>query len=178
MKHFGFKTTLSIILITTQISCAQRKAKYYNVSGTVTTTSSYCGGAAPSQEMLAQMAKPRPIAGKQLFIKSGKENSEGGAVIKSITTDSLGHFQINLKNGAYCIVEEYKSKPLVIPKNDKYSKWDEECLKEKYAQCDYQLDVLNKNVDDLNINFHKQCTWSQPCLQYDGPLPPSAPPGR
>ena len=178
MKHFRFKTILSILLVATQISCAQRKAKYYNISGTVTTTSSYCGGAAPSQEMLAEINKPKPVAGKQLFIFTGNQISDSSLLLSSFTTDSLGHFQIKLKKGTYCIVEVQKSKPLKIPKDDENSKWDVDCLKEQHSQCDYQLNVIDKNVDDVKINFHQPCGWSRPCLQYEGPLPPSAPRGK
>lgn len=169
---------LLVCLLIVNFSCAQRKQKYYYVSGTVTKTTSYCGGAAPSQEMLSELAKPRPVAGKQLFIKSGNENSKNSAVIQSVVTDSLGHFQIKLKNGTYCIVEEYKSKAIVIPNNDENSIWDVKCLQGEYAKCDYRILVENKNVSDININFHVPCIWSKPCLQYNGPLPPSAPPGR
>lgn len=170
------KSLFILLILTSQISCAQRKAKYYTVSGTVTSTSSYCGGARPTDEMMAELAKPKPEAGKQLFLKSGKENSKSNSIIISFNSDSLGQFNIKLKNGTYCIVEEYKSKALAIPKNDENSKWDEKCLTEEYARCDYQLEVNNKNVDGVNINFHKPCQWSTPCLQYGGPLPPSAPP--
>src|SRR5204863_3456058 len=105
-------------------------------------------------------------------------NSISNSVIISFNTDSLGQFKIKLKSGGYCIIEEYKTKPMVAHKNDENSKWDEKCLEEDYAKCNYLLDVSNKNVDGVNINFHKPCEWALPCLQYEGPLPPSAPPGK
>lgn len=172
MKRSKLNTAILLILITVQISCAQRKSKYYTVTGTVTTTQSYCGGARPTDEMLAQLKMPKPDAGRLLFIKSGKENVEAITAIKSFTTDSLGNFKIKLKKGTYCIIEAYKSKSFVTQKNDSVSKWDSKCLFENYSQCDYQFTVTNKNIDNVNINFFKPCPWAKPCLQYSGPMPP------
>jgi hypothetical protein len=100
-KHF----LLFILIITTLSSCAQRKPQFYKVSGTVTATYSYCGGARPSDEMLAELNRPKPMAEKKLFVKAGNSNSKNEAIIKSFNTDAYGRFNIELPKGTYCIIE-------------------------------------------------------------------------
>lgn len=169
-KHF----LLFILIITTLSSCAQRKPQFYKVSGTVTATYSYCGGARPSDEMLAELNRPKPMAEKKLFVKAGNSNSKNEAIIKSFNTDAYGRFNIELPKGTYCIIEENKTTGIKIPTSDANHKWDSDCLTKAYEHCDYQLNISGKSTDSITINFYIPCEWNKPCLEYTGPLPPAA----
>ena len=85
------------------------KKAYFNVpagadiSGRVLQTSSYCGGAAPPPELLQELATPKPLANKTLYIKNGTANSNSPSL--PFTSDSEGRFTLALSAGAYCIVE-------------------------------------------------------------------------
>lgn len=146
----------------------------FTVSGSVTQTFTYCGGAAPPPELLQEMSTPSPARELKLFVRNGSVN--GGKIIDSVVTDSAGHFSFSLPPGTYCIVEAPKKPKLVIPQNDKYTTWDADCLKKQWQTCDAQVIVKDKEVSDLAINFHRPCSFLKPCASYTGPMPPAAPP--
>lgn len=167
------RLSIFAFLVFIQISCAQRKPQLYTVAGTVTATYAYCGGARPSAEMLAELNRPKPMANKKLFIKSGAINTANETVIKSFETDANGYFKIELAKGSYCVVDEIKSGAFKLPATDSLHKWDANCLKKEYERCDYQLNVSTKTMDSVKVTFFIPCQWDSPCLDYSGPLPPS-----
>ena len=157
------------------------KLKKIKVSGTVTQTSSYCGGARPSNEMLASLTEPKPFAHKKLFIKRGKTNDMSKAAVAEVTTDSLGNFSIALPMGDYCIVDEMKSSKKnyddILAKYGKetqyYSAVDAACLKEWFSKPDAVFTVGKEQVKNISVSYHHPCSWNGiPCVQYHGPLPP------
>lgn len=56
---------------------------------------SYCGGAAPSEEMMEEMRKPKIFKGQLYFVKD--------KIKTKITTDANGHFSCTLPTGKYKI---------------------------------------------------------------------------
>lgn len=150
------------------------------VSGTVTQTFSYCGGARPSNEMLAKLAEPKPFANKKLFIKKGKTNDINSVAVVEVVADSAGNFSVSLPSGDYCIVDEFKSKSNfneILKKYEKettnYSAVDPECLKNWFSTPDAVFTVTKTGLKDLNVAYHHPCSWrSVPCANYRGPLPP------
>lgn len=172
MKNILF---LSFIIISFQSCFAAKKTKKHlvKIQGIITQTSDYCGGARPSDEMLEQLAKPKPMIGKEIFIKIGPKNKAENSIYKKVITDSVGHFEIMLPTGAvYSFIEDWKSKPFITPKNTEYIKWDVACLYERYLTADYVLNVKSANNSMININFHKPCFFRPYCGSYSGPLPP------
>lgn len=169
-----------LFLFAINVSCAQPAAneKTYAVSGIVMATHDYCGGAKPPDETLEKLKTPVPLSSKKLYLKKSRTNARSYKVAASFTSDSSGHFKVQLTPGVYCIVEEYKSKPFILPANDKFSTWDEDCLREEYAKCNFELTVRDHDVKDISLVFHIPCSWAKPCLQYRGPLPPAAPPEK
>ena len=143
------------------------------IHGLVTETSSYCGGAQPSEELLEELRKPLAKANKLIYIKRGSANNENAKVMYTATTDEDGKFAISLPVGyTYCFVEEWKSKPFTIPKNTEFVKWDVDCLKARYKEGDYVLQVKKKNNSLVKINYHTPCFYKPYCGDYSGPLPP------
>lgn len=53
---------------------AQTPASKVTISGTVTQTSSYCGGAAPPKFLLEQLAEPKQYPNKKLHVIKGDTN--------------------------------------------------------------------------------------------------------
>ena len=169
MKSFLIQS----ILLFAFISCSAQKskAKMYIISGKVTETNQYCGGARPSQEMLDELTAPKPLADKVLLIKSGKINTNSRSVQKT-KTDPYGNFTLILKAGTYCIVEESKGKKFTPKTNDEIYEWDNDCLKKNWEACDHLMVVGKDKVDNININYQKYCDYRQPCLKkFKGPLP-------
>ena len=168
------KFTLSIgFLVLLALFSFRRGAQLYKVRGSITQTNSYCGGAyMPDQIELAK--KPVPYPSKTIYVKESDKNSMRLNVIKEFTSDKDGNFEVDLPSGTYCLLEEYKSKRASIPRNDKYTTWDSACIINHWKTCDYVLTVWNENVKNLVINYHHDCSYSQPCQIYKGPLPPSA----
>jgi hypothetical protein len=151
------------------------------VSGTVTQTFSYCGGARPSNEMLAKLNEPKPFANKVLFILKGNSNDFNSMNYIQISSDSLGNFSVSLEPGEYCLVDEFKHHKSnfddILKKYEKettnYSAVDPDCLKNWFNTPDLVFTVAKTGNKDLSIVYHHPCSWHAiPCVNYRGPLPP------
>lgn len=151
------------------IARTPRKPKCYEVTGTITLTHDYCGGAKPTEEQI----NPRPysVKGTTLYIRRSSDNK----IVDSAVTDSAGNFKVQLVAGKYCFVEKWKTETLVIPANSKYETWDTACYRKQYNTCEYSLDLKQK-TSGVNIILRRHCAWTRPCCSYRGPMPPSAPP--
>jgi len=164
---------LHFILILSISSCVAQKSKnkMYIISGKVTETSDYCGGARPPEELIEQLKTPKPLADKVLIIKSGKNNSLTKSIQKT-KTDPYGNFTLVLKAGTYCIVDEEKSKKFASKNDDENYEWDNDCLKKNWGHCDYLLVIGKDKVNNIEINYHNHCNYRQPCLKkFKGALP-------
>lgn len=171
-------TVLCISLLSFEPPLPGKKAKKVPVSGTVTETRSYCGGARPNDAILAQCATPLPLAHKKIYIKSGEKNSSDSKVILALTSDSNGNFRTKLKPGKYIVVDASKKdvshyKMLLKKYKDKTeSYWpiDTLCLKEWFLEPAGIFEVTGQEVKKISVNFHKEC-HDVPCARFRGPLP-------
>jgi hypothetical protein len=153
-----------------------KKAKKIPVSGTVTSTMNYCGGARPTDEILAQVATPRPIPNKKIYIKKGDVNSFNNKTILVLTTDAKGNFHARLSPGKYLVVDStrndmtYYNMLLKTYQNqtEHYEAIDTLCLKEWYMKPSCVFEVTNAEVKDISVNFHKTCD-DIPCSMFRGP---------
>lgn len=165
-------SSLILCLSFTSFCLAQKKGETMTIHGTVTITTDYCGGAAPSEEMLQQLSTPRPAIRKVILVKYGKANAENLRVVKRIVTDSNGNFSVILKKGFdYQFVEEWKARPFRVPANTEFVQWDTACLKKWYATPDAVCLQKQKNKTVM-MNFHQPCFFRPYCGDYSGPLPP------
>ena len=152
-----------------------KKSKAYLISGLVEQTSSYCGGARPSQEMLDKLARPKVYPNKKFYIRQGKINRTEAKIVTRFTTDSTGKFTIQLKPGTYSIIVEEQLYSVDPNKYENENQQvDRKCLDEWWAKSYYLLVIKNKNIIDLNFVFHHRCFVRSdiPCITYKGPLPP------
>jgi len=164
---------LFLLVVVAMLSLsAKQKTKKLMVSGTITQTSDYCGGAAPSEALLQMLRTPQALEGKKIFVRKGTANDASKKVITETLSDANGNFKLQLPAGVYCLVFEDKSSDFKTPQNDKNNTWDEACLKAKYAKCEYTFTLKNKFIEGVKVNYHKLCSFRNPCSKYSGPTPP------
>ena len=150
-------------------------AKSVTVSGSITQTNAYCGGARPSDEMLQELATPRPFPNKKMHVIKGETNTTAHEIILSFTSDSVGGFSFKIVPGTYAIIVDEQAQ---APDSKKYTsqlvKADETCFKDWWAKPYYLLEVGTANMKGLSFQFNHRCfvQYDIPCLRYDGPLPP------
>lgn len=130
-------------------------------------TNQYCGGAAPTEEVLASTHKKKPFANKTIYMyKKGK-------CVDSLVTDSLGWVKRRIKYGKYELFLSYKhfKQTPIGSEND----FDMECMKKEWSRPDGSLTISWKGIHYINnrIGF-KYCDWQYPCLK-ERHIPPSAP---
>lgn len=145
------------------------------VSGSVVQTFSYCGGAEPTDEMLAELATPQIYPGKKFHVIKGDTNTVKHEIVLNFTSDSAGKFSFQLAPGRYSILlDEQSSAPDAKKYISQHITMDEACYKKWWATPYCRLEVKNENIKDLKFSFHHRCfvPGDIPCLGYDGPLPP------
>jgi hypothetical protein len=157
---------------------AKKTSKQKDVSGLITQTHAYCGGARPTEEVLKRLQTPAPFPGKKIYIRCGNENTTKKKIIRTVTADSTGHFSIKLPPGTYCIIQEEQVKKLdpdhFLKKETAELKLKKNCLEKWWSTCyqTFEVKATDSHVP-LNVNFHFPCfTEGIPCMQYSGPLPP------
>lgn len=127
----------------------------------------YCGGAHPTEDVLASTYKKKPFANKTIYMyKKGK-------CVDSLVTDSLGWVKRRIKNGKYELLLAYKyfkRTPIGTEKD-----FDMECMVKEWTRPDGLLDVSWRGTRFINhrIGF-KYCDWQYNCLK-ERHIPPSAP---
>ena len=173
---------IPFLLISDANSCSKKTppvsaVQEYTVSGTITQTQSYCGGARPPEDLLKALESPRPYRGKKICFRSGDKNNTDQKFVRTAVSDSLGKFSVKLPAGAYCIIEEDQVKLMNVESyrkkyGSKYLTVDEDCLKSWWGTCIQSFVLGNADKNDLTLNFHMACfTNGVHCLRYTGPLP-------
>jgi hypothetical protein len=164
---------MKILLATIITLCtcyhSNAQAKKYSVKIKATTTSNYCGGAAPSDDMVEKLKTPRGINGTTFYIISGSANKANRKIIDSFITDDLGEANIKLRAGTFAIITSEQKASFKNKTNDDYQTWDNACLLKRWQT----PQVIFKSAAKKNISFNieKPCQWSMPCGKYTGPLP-------
>ena len=147
----------------------------FTLSGKILIVGSYCGGAAPSRELLEEIRRPKPCLEKHFFLKKGDANSAKNPVIDVINVDSTGSFSFQLKQGAYCILQDFQTKPIQLENfktSNSFEYHGDDCMRKYWADC-YQTIDLKENINDLIITVYKTCFGDgNPCMIYTGPMPP------
>ncbi|TAL60454.1 MAG: hypothetical protein EPN85_07175 [Bacteroidetes bacterium] len=178
MKKTLFVPLLCLSLLSFTATDTKKKAKKISVSGTVTQTRDYCGGARPNSEILMQLGTPKPAANKKIYIKEGDVNTFESKVLLALTTDAKGDFHAKLRSGRYLIVDSTKKDLahytllLNAYKNQtkSYDAIDTACLKEWYMKPAGAFEITGKETKNVSVNFHITCR-DVPCAWFRGPYP-------
>jgi hypothetical protein len=152
----------------------------------LTQTNPYCGGAAPSPEILEQAAMARPLSGSTYLIRRGAQNNDTDP-LHELVLDAAGRATVELEPGPYCLVTPAKREAVLpVPKraatrepNERYE--DPVCLAQQQLICDLTFEVsAGEGTQTVAQTFHSPCFW-RPGACYRGPPispPPSAAPRR
>jgi hypothetical protein len=150
--------------------------KTYKISGKITQTSLFCGGARPTEEMMREMEVPKPYKNKVLYVRAGKINTTAKSVLLKFTADSAGSFSFTLPPGEYVIIQAEQVKKLNLKKlpSGKDFMINKKCLDEWWKKPYYALVIKDADVTNLNFNFEKRCfiPTDVSCIEYMGPMPP------
>jgi nitrite reductase/ring-hydroxylating ferredoxin subunit len=161
-------TIAALALLCSYTTADAQKAAMYKVVITCTQTSDYCGGAQPQDEMLEELRLPKPLPNATYYLVRGSKRSS--KVYKKVTSNDLGEVQLNLPAGSYTLLSAEQIKAFVPRQNDKYTTWDNACLKQRYNKPLLVLRV--RSAETVSVNVHNNCFYNPYCGQYSGPLPP------
>ncbi len=157
-----------------------QETKNVSISGIVYQTEAYCGGAAPSQRILDDLQTPKPLAGKNLYIKAGKENDPDAPVVAEATSNDSGGFSVSLPPGWYVIVDENKKDKASYNymlanfevQTEQYSAVDKKCLDSWVVKPELAFEVKEATAEAVSVTFHKPCSWNSfPCVKFIGDRP-------
>ena len=149
----------------------------YSVQGTLTQSSSYCGGVHPTEEEEMEYKRPRPM-NTWLYVRSGKTNRQDSPIIDSAKTDQFGKYSFELPPGDYVIImPEQRTKESIARYRDMENDFlevDELCLLGWWKSGLFQISIIDSAITGLNHNFHSRCfvPVAVPCMSYSGPYPP------
>jgi hypothetical protein len=129
----------------------------------------YCGGAAPTQEMIDETQKIKPYANKTFFIY------QKGKCVDSVTSNESGVFTVKLAKGHYNLYERWK-KAKTGPWGDDITEYDKLCLEKEWKKVDITIS-LNKAKKSIvsNMTSSALCFWQYPC-RTNKAMPPTTRP--
>lgn len=177
----GLKTSMNIFLTYLIIGFLasnpiEEKKKTHTISGTITTSGSYCGGVAPSEEMLQNIEAIRPMSGFMIYVKKGANNKLSSCIVDSASTDSNGNYSFDLKPGKYVLLQKNQLNKNVFEKykQSKLMQVDVDCMQAWWEKGLMSITVGDEKITNLNFHFQKRCfiPLDTPCLRYMGPYPP------
>lgn len=183
--NIGSRLSAGLFFLLLACACGSKKEtavaqtgaslKAWQVEGVVTRNYPYCGGARPSEEIMAEANSPKPFAGKMLHLIRGDFHAKDREVMASFETDSAGKFSFDLIAGSYVVLtdEQFNKTPLKEFTSE-LIKGDEVCYNEWLDKPVLSFTVSDRDIKDLKIHFQYRCFVNTyiPCMHYDGPLPP------
>jgi hypothetical protein len=151
------------------------------ITGLITETQQYCGGAPPPQFLLDELNTPKPVANYKLFIRKNS-NDFNTQIYKEVITDSAGRFSVSLEPGKYSVVDSRKKDKQTY--SDLVKKYktktattgpiDEKCLKAHFLKEDFIIEIskdLLKTVEQTH-NYFRTCDYAgAPCVEFTGAYP-------
>lgn len=144
------------LIATFLIQCKSKKNnEIVKITIEMTITKDYCGGAAPSEEMLKELTSSKPLLNEKFYIVL---KDEAGILLSETvhTTDETGKLTLKIKKGMYGIYLKSAAERKKIVEN----------MEEKYRYCgaifnDLPLGYLHAWDKGLQkVNVHIKCN---PC---------------
>ncbi len=146
------------------------------ISGKLVQTRSDCSGVNPAQEFLGPLHKGKSDAKKELYIREGTVNSLSKPILREVSPDGEGNFEIVLPPGRYCVVGESKKDALRIPDLTEANKKlaqsrvpgepfrivSQQCFRDWWRTCDKILRVGNQNIRGFRVEPQQSCR--PPCV--------------
>lgn len=147
------------------------------VSGTLTSTRSYCKGVAPSPEEQARYQHAHPL-NEWVYVRKGDKNNPKSPIVDSTRTNEHGYFEFLLPPGEYTLFTSIHRDESIIDRihamESDFLQVDNFCLKKWFESGLFQVTVSDSAVRNLDHNFHYRCfvPYAIPCISYTGPYPP------
>ncbi|MBP7810165.1 MAG: hypothetical protein KA163_12785 [Bacteroidia bacterium] len=117
----------------------------------------YCGGARPNPEILANHEAPKPFANKKFVLVSANGKT------CTVTTNAKGYFKVKLKAGSYKGYEAWRYYKKT-PDGTDAKNFDMECLKGSWEKVDMTIDA-QKKTQSIKIDIDDAyCNHTIPCL--------------
>lgn len=155
--------TLALFLLVASLGFSQKRKVVLEIKS----LQPYCGGAAPTEEMIAESSRPKPYAKKMIIVISEKGK------VDSVKTNEKGELKLKLKKGIYKLVEPWRYY-LDTPGGVDANEFDLHCLKEEWPKIAYVLEVTKKGFKAVsNQEIIIYCPNSLPCIKNA-----EVPPGR
>jgi hypothetical protein len=122
----------------------------------------YCGGARPTEQIIAEAERPKPYANQTIvFVKGSK--------VDSAKTNVDGVVTKKLKTGNYQVFESWRYYKKA-PGNAKISEFNKECLKGEWKKPLMTLTVRKTSHSyDQKFELVEFCDHKRPCLINPGP---------
>ena len=178
------KIYLFFILLIPNLFFSQKrinKSSHFSiVKGVVNQTSSYCGGARPPDDLLEELAKPKPLTNYKLYIKKNTPSIIDAIIMDSVITDKNGRFNIRLKKGNYVFIDSnYKDRnqfnqlvKFILDDQENYSQLDSNCLLNRFNLPLISFKINQRTHHLKPIIIHRNCDYNKiPCVNYKGALP-------
>jgi hypothetical protein len=155
----------NVFFLFTVIFSSQLMGQKAAINFTIMQTNPYCGGAAPTQEMMDESQKPKPYANKKLYVY------KNGRCLDSSTSNDLGVFSVQLNSGVYQLYEPWKHFK-TGPYGDAKSEYDPVCLKKEWTKADVSIRVKKGKKSIMsNMTSVGLCQWQYPC-RLNKEMPP------
>ena len=150
MKH-TYWALLGILILVSQ--CKNRKPKEGEVTFLITTSQQYCGGAAPDEAILEEMATPKPLAKDTVYLQS--VDVPDGEIIP-IVTSAKGIVTVPMKEGSYTLYLHYPEDQFKDLSSLSKKKRCEITWKAMFAEAF----MIDPSVSSMEFNFFITCN---PC---------------
>lgn len=152
----------------------------FMVTGKVTQSSSYCGGARPTDEMLNSITAPRPMVGTTYYVRKGTTNDVTQEIVMTFSTGTDGSFSFKLPPGDYIIIDANRLDSSYVKSIAKkyekptasYTEAKKDCLNEWLKGGMFQFKIIDAPVSNIEWNINHSCWTDDPCVHYTGPYPP------
>ena len=117
---------------------------------TITSTSNYCGGAKPPEDLIARLKEPKKYSGKEIIFSTTEQLGDGHKMLK---TDDNGMISLSLEEGTYYLFlpEKLSAKLTTGGDADRCAQW------KKTANGSF---VVTKGMNAVDVNVHQTCN---PC---------------
>ena len=123
-------------------------------------TRTYCGGAAPSEDMIDNMKKAIPFANHKFVIKKSTTDANATTILKEFSTDEKGNFSVSLLKGSYVVFIQEKTQDYEKGMMAQFGR-SENCKKWKNT-ADFTLNVGKKIKTVQTFNMHLTCNGCTP----------------
>jgi hypothetical protein len=151
-------TILTIAITASMLGCASQKnatatsetSSAMKVSLSVTISSDYCGGAAPSDEMIAELKQPKQFSNQKCYITTSKASKELPSDMTLLTSSASGTIEASLETGTYFVYLAEK----ISAKHNTKDRSATECMQWKTTPNGSFTVGSDKRIA---FNLHKTC---------------------